>query len=141
MMELAGFSQAEDRMMVARTADALASLYEADETDWLEQTAGLIREGRHDELDFAHLQEFLSDMASRDRRRVESRLTVLLEHLLKWQFQPEKRTPSWHRTVLTQRQRVRKDVARGVLRRHAEEVLPETYADAVQLAAVATALP
>jgi Domain of unknown function DUF29 len=70
--------------MVVRTRNALEALYEADETAWLDNMAELIREHRYEELDFSHLQEYLSDMAIRDRRRVESRLTRLLEHILKW---------------------------------------------------------
>ena len=71
--------------MVVKTAAALVSLYEADETAWLDRMAELIRERRYEELDYSHLQEYLTDMANRDRREVESRLRVLLSHLLKWQ--------------------------------------------------------
>ncbi len=131
----------EDEIMVVRTADALSSLYEADETAWLDRMAELIREGRYEELDYAHLQEYLTDMANRDRRRVESRLTVLLEHLLKWRFQPGKRTRSWQRTVLVQQQTLADEVAAGVLRNHAVGVLPRAYARAVARAVVATGLP
>jgi hypothetical protein len=127
--------------MVVRTKNALESLYEADETAWLEQMAELIREGRHEELDYAHLQEYLTDMAIRDRREVTSRLRVLLTHLLKWKFQPERRTRGWHGTILTQRDDLADAVAAGVLRNHALEVLPDAYAKAVRRAAVETGLP
>jgi hypothetical protein len=62
--------------MVVRTAEALSALYELDETAWLETIAGLIREGKTQELDFAHLQEYLTDMAKRDKREVQSRLVT-----------------------------------------------------------------
>jgi uncharacterized protein YaaW (UPF0174 family) len=127
--------------MVVRTKNALESLYEADETAWLEQMAELVREGRYEELDYSHLQEYLTEMAIRERRRIESRLAVLLEHLLKWRFQQEKRSRSWHRTVLVQQQAIADDVAKGVLRNHALEVLPRAYSRAVKLAAVAIGLP
>lgn len=69
--------------MVQRTPHALAALYEADETAWLERTADLVRTGRFDQLDAGTLAEYLTDMAKRDRREVFSRLVVLLSHLLK----------------------------------------------------------
>jgi Fe-S cluster biosynthesis and repair protein YggX len=60
-----------------------ASLYETDETAWLEKMSMLINERRYEKLDYKHLSEYLSDMAKRDRREVFSRLTTLLMQLLK----------------------------------------------------------
>src|SRR5438046_3071010 len=91
-------------LMITKTTDPLADLYEADETAWLDARSELIREGRLDELDHVHLGEFLSDMARSDRRKVESRLTILIMHVLKWMHQTEKRTSSWRRTITSQRQ-------------------------------------
>src|SRR4051794_29241126 len=82
----------------------LSSLYLKDETAWLEAMAELIRQGRRSELDFAHLQEYLSDMARRDRREVRSRLVVLIAHVLKWPRQPKRRTRGWRATIIEQRQ-------------------------------------
>jgi hypothetical protein len=127
--------------MVVRTADALASLYEADETAWLDEMANLIRAGRLEDLDFSHLQEYLADMANRDRKEVGSRLRVLLMHLLKWEHQPECRTRSWLASIVTQRDELEDDVAGGVLRAHAINVLPKSYAKAVREAIAETGLP
>ena len=73
---------------------------------WLDAMADLVQQGRLDELDYAHLGEYLSDMARSDRQRVESRLTTLLEHLLKWEHQQERRSNSWRRTLVVQRQKL-----------------------------------
>ena len=78
--------------MIQRAAEDLPALYESDETAWLDAMSELIRQGRLDQLDYAHLEEYLADMARRDRREVESRLTVLIVHLLKWKHQARKRT-------------------------------------------------
>src|SRR5262245_30887368 len=111
--------------MVQLTPRALALLYEADETAWLEATAALIRAGRLDQIDPATLAEYLTDMVRRDRREVESRLIVLLAHVLKWLHQPDRRSGSWRATLIEQRQELEGLVGRGVLRNHAESVLPD----------------
>ncbi len=125
---------------VLRPAPELAPLYEEDETAWLDAMAAIAREGRADELDLAHLAEFLQDMAERERREVESRLVVLLMHLLKWNYQPERRSRSWRSTVVEQRQELKRIAGQGALRRHGAESLVECYRDAIERAAVETGL-
>ena len=127
--------------MAVATEESLAALYLEDETAWLELMATLIRQRQLAGLDLANLANYLSDMAKRDRREVKSRLTTLLVHLLKWEFQKEKRSRSWRTTVLTQRQELGDLAATGVLRAHAESVLTESYANAVARAISETALP
>jgi Domain of unknown function DUF29 len=116
-------------------------LYEQDETAWLEAMAELIRLGRLDELDYPNLAEYLADMARRDRREVESRLTVLIARVLKWIHQPDRRSGSWKGTIIAQRQELEGLVSRGVLRIHAEAVLAGVYYKAVERAAAETGLP
>jgi hypothetical protein len=127
--------------MIATQADLLAALYETDETAWLEAMARLARQRRGDELDYEHLAEFLTDMARRDRREVYSRLVVLLTHLLKWDHQPDNRSPSWRGTILEQRRELRLLLESGTLRGHAAAVLPEAYQEARGQAAAETELP
>jgi hypothetical protein len=126
--------------MTEQVASVLASLYEQDETAWLEQTASLVAQRRWDEMDCAHLSEYLSDMARRDKREVFSRLVTLLTHLLKWEYQPEQRSNSWRGTILEQRRELRQLLESGSLRRHAEEVLGKAYQEAIQQAAAETGL-
>ena len=126
--------------MIQQAPTSLSELYEADETAWLDAMADLVRQGRSDELDYVHLAEYLSDMARSDRRRVESRLTTLLAHLLKWTYQPDHRTRSWRATIVVQRQKLAQDATAGVLRNHAEAILPTAYAKAVERAAADTGI-
>lgn len=126
--------------MVQRTPQALAALYEADETAWLDATAELVRDGRLDQIDTGTLAEYLTDMARRDRREVESRLIVLLAHVLKWAHQPDRRSGGWRATVVEQRQELEGLLGRGVLRNHAEAVLADAYLKAVERAAAETGL-
>src|SRR5713226_718431 len=80
-----------------------ASLYDQDFAVWTSETARLLRAGRFDEVDIEHVAEEIEDMGKRDKRELHSRLTVLLLHLLKWKWQPEKQTRGWQSTLLTQR--------------------------------------
>jgi hypothetical protein len=127
--------------MIRQPDLSLAELYEADETAWLEAMADLVHRGAYRELDYAHLEEYLSDMARRDRREVESRLVVLIAHILKWVCQPDQRSRGWQGTIVEQRQELARLAARGVLRNHAEAVLAEMYADGVERAVAETGLP
>ncbi len=126
--------------MVQRTPTATAALYESDETGWLETAAELIRHGQIDAVDLATLAEYLTDMARRDRREVSSRLVVLLSHLLKWEYQADRRSGSWLGTILEQQRELRHLLESGTLRNHAAAVFAEAYADARKQAAAETGL-
>ena len=77
--------------------------YERDLVLWFEKQAGILRTGQLEKLDLDNLIEELEAMAGRDRREMASRLTVLLTHLLKCQFQPEQRSSNWIGTIREQR--------------------------------------
>src|ERR1700722_9617971 len=111
--------------MIQRAVPVLSDLYGADETAWLEGSADLIQQGRFNDLDYLHLQEYLTDMARRDRREVSSRLKTLLAHVLKWVHQPDQRSRSWQGTIVEQQEELEDLASRGVLRQHAEAVLAE----------------
>jgi hypothetical protein len=118
----------------------LGVLFEQDETAWLEIMANLAAEGRFAEMDHANLSDYLKDMAKRDRREVASRLVTLLTHLLKWEYQPDRRSGSWQGTIMEQRRELRKLLESGTLQKHALAILEECYADARKQAAVETGL-
>ncbi len=126
--------------MIQQSTLTFSQLYETDETAWLDAMVERIQQERWDELDYSHLGEYLSDRARRDRREVKSRLTTLLAHVLKWVHQPDHRSRSWRGTILEQQQELSDLVSVGVLRNHAETVLTDAYAKAVERAAVETGL-
>lgn len=126
--------------MVQRTPSTTGALYEVDETAWLETTADLIRQGRLDSVELDHLAEYLTDMAKRDRREVLRRLVVLLAHLLRWEYQPDRRSGSWTGTILEQQRELRQLLESGTLRTHARAVLADAYAEARKQAAAETGL-
>lgn len=126
---------------MASTQTELHTLYEQDETAWLEEMAILARDRDSTELDWDNLFEYLTAMAQRDRREVKSRLVVLLCHVLKWEHQPDRRSASWRATIIEQRQRLADLASRGVLRAHAESILADAYTEALELASAETSLP
>jgi hypothetical protein len=81
-------------------------------------------------------------MGRRDRRELESRLAVVLLHLLKWQAQPALRSKSWRSTLRTQRREIRRLLKESPsLRREVPDLMAEAYDDAVEDAVEETELP
>ena len=80
-----------------------AQLHDADFYTWTQQQADHLWAGRLDALDALHLIEELESMGARERRELETRLSILLQHLLKWRYQPERRGSSWRNTIKVQR--------------------------------------
>ena len=77
--------------------------YDTDFYGWTQEQAGLLKAGRLAELDIANLLEEVETMGRSEKRELDSRLTVLLVHLLKWQYQPIRRGRSWELTIKGQR--------------------------------------
>ena len=80
--------------------------HDADLVLWADRQAYLLRHGRLDELDRENLIEELEQMARSERRELRSRLSVLLIHLLKCQYQPERKSSSWMATLSEQRSQI-----------------------------------
>ncbi len=77
--------------------------YESDFHAWALRNARLLRAGRFDELDVDHIAEELESMGASERRELLNRMQLLLVHLLKHQYQPERRGKSWQLTINHQR--------------------------------------
>ncbi|MFZ2726623.1 MAG: DUF29 domain-containing protein [Methylococcaceae bacterium] len=77
--------------------------YQKDFYGWTQQQAFLLKAGRLNELDIVNLLEEIETMGRSEKRELDNRLTVLLVHLLKWQYQPVRRGKSWQLTIEGQR--------------------------------------
>ena len=77
--------------------------YSEDFYGWTQEQARLLREHRINELDLENLLEEIESMGKSEKRELESRLEVLLMHLLKWQYQPNFQGKSWELTIREQR--------------------------------------
>lgn len=79
------------------------AIYETDFYTWTQQQAAFLKSGQFSEIDLENLIEEVESMGRSEKRELESRLTVLLQHLLKWQYQPTRRGRSWELTIKGQR--------------------------------------
>lgn len=81
-------------------------------------------------------------MSRRDRRELASRLTILVMHLLKWCYQPARRSRSWRHTINEQRLRLKRLLRnRPSLLVSLSQGLAESYPHAHQRALAETRLP
>ncbi len=74
---------------------SLHGRYEHDFNQWCLDQARAAREGETDRLDLDNIAEELWSLGASDRRALESQIKRVLEHLLKWTYQPDKRSRSW----------------------------------------------
>jgi hypothetical protein len=124
-------------------AKALPStdLYNKDFVAWADQQALLLEQKRWSELDLVNLLEEVRDLGNRHRDALESHLTRLLMHLLKWQYQPKKRSNSWLLTIKDARRQIAKLIRKHpVLSVHLEKVWLECYLEAREVAVDETGL-
>ena len=89
----------------------LSPKYDEDSYSWFFHTAQLLREKRMNEIDIDHLIEEMEDMGNSLQNALESDLATLIQHLLKWQFQPSYRVwdisgKSWTASIKESRRRV-----------------------------------
>ncbi len=116
-------------------------LYERDFAAWAEAQAEALRAGRLDALDLEHLAEEIGDLSNRERDAIEAHLETLVMHLLKWRYQPDRRSRSWEATIKVARRNIAKLLRRSPsLRRDLLASLEEIYPNARIRAGAATGL-
>jgi hypothetical protein len=114
-----------------REETAARANYEEDFFAWTEEQARILRARGTRGLDWDNLAEEIESMGRRDRRELESRLRLILHHLLKWQVQPGLRGPSWQRTLREQRRQAEKLLRESPsLRPQIPALINEAYPDA-----------
>ena len=89
--------------MKTKNPQSLQLLYEQDFYAWVEQTAELLKSRNWEILDLENLIEEVVDLGRSQQRALQSALRLILSHLLKWKYQPEKRSNSWQITITRER--------------------------------------
>jgi hypothetical protein len=82
----------------------MKELYEQDYSQWAETMADLLASRSFIELDIENLVEEVRDLSKRERDRLLSSVRLILHHLLKWDYQPQKRSRSWQITIERERE-------------------------------------
>ncbi|MEQ8541421.1 MAG: DUF29 domain-containing protein [Coleofasciculus sp. D1-CHI-01] len=120
----------------------LEAEYDLDFYAWICKNVELLRRGCLSEIDVEHIAEELESMGKRDLRQLRSRLQVLVMHLLKWQYQPDKQSKSWLVTIDHQRDEIETLLLDSPsLRSELEQGLARVYPKAVRDACRETGLP
>ena len=119
-----------------------AQLYETDFVAWTEKTVQLIRARQFGQVDWDAVIEEIESLERSDRRELKSRLEVLLQHLLKWQYQSSLQSGSWQNTIDEQRNKILDLLQESPsLKFYPEEVLAQCYHRGLKAASNETELP
>lgn len=90
-------------MLEIKSQLELKKIYDQDFNQWLEITANLLKQKKFKALDLENLIIEIESMGKSNKRELKSRLIILIMHLLKWKYQPEKRSQSWLSIINEQR--------------------------------------
>ncbi len=87
--------------------------YEDDLYGWVEEQVALLRAGSTEALDLNAIAEELSDVGAEQYHKLESALEIILLHMLKWDYQPQRRTRSWTLSIEEHRLRAEKQLRKN----------------------------
>jgi Domain of unknown function DUF29 len=119
----------------------VSETYVTDFNAWMAQTTQLLRERRWPEIDVMHLIEAVEDLGKSERRGIMRQLTRLLRHLLKWHYQPQRRSDSWLDSIMDARTQIELAIEDSPsLRGYPAEQLEESYKRTCRQAAKQTAM-
>lgn len=119
----------------------MSTQYSEDFSAWTRQTVQLLREHRWQDIDVPKLIDEVEDLGKSERRAIVSQLTRLLLHLLKWQFQSQRRSDSWLDSITDTRTQIDLTIEDSPsLKHYPAEKLEESYQRACRQAAKQTHL-
>lgn len=81
-------------------------LYNTDYVRWAETMAEILDKRDFEHLDIENLVEEIKDLSKRERDRLLSSIRLIIHHLLKWDYQPNKRSRSWEITIMRERNNI-----------------------------------
>jgi hypothetical protein len=119
----------------------MSDLYDRDFYAWSNEQAALLRAGDLSRADIANIAEEIETLGRSEKRELVSRLTVLLQHLLKWRFQPSLRGRSWELSIDNARDAILDHLADNPsLKAKLTEAMAAGYRTARRQAAVETGI-
>jgi hypothetical protein len=96
----------EHEVDLAPADEPVRADYDRDFYSWLLEQARHVRAGRWNALDRENLAEEIESLGREQFNKVESALRVLMLHMLKWDYQPDRRGRSWWASISEQRLRL-----------------------------------
>jgi hypothetical protein len=131
--------------MVAQLKTETKSLYDTDYNLWVLETVKNLEKRNLDSLDWDNLIEEVLDLSERKKRKMESLLMRLIEHLLKlgyWQSERENNRGHWQGEIRTFRKQIKKELkASPSLKRYLQEIFEESYQDSREIVSDKSQLP
>lgn len=120
----------------------IQSLYETDFYSWTQEQAKFLRNQQWNQLDLPNLIEEIESLGKQQRAELRNRLKVLIGHLLKWEYQTERRSRSWLMKIRIQRRDTQELLEENPsLKPYFEEALQKIYESGRDLAVGETNLP
>lgn len=135
---------AEDRMaeLAEERQRPFLAAYDDDPYTWALEQAKLLRGGRLDLIDAVNIADEIEALVHYLADKLRSDLTRLLQHLVKWDYQPDRRSRSWSLSIQEHRRRVERHLRKGPgLHSILTELVEEAYADGRRHALDETNLP
>lgn len=102
--------------------------YTRDFFKWTVDQSKLLRMSEFSKLDIENLIEELKSLGNSEKRALESYLVVLFLHLLKIEFQPQKRSRSWENSIKNAKFQIKKLLTENPsLKRKLPELIKDAY--------------
>ena len=116
-------------------------LYETDFYAWTLEQSKILQNGDLQKLDIINLVDEIESLGKQQRQELRNRLGILIGHLLKWNYQPEKRSKSWRVTIREQRREILRLLKENPsLKPYLEEAVAYAYQSGLDLVARETLL-
>ena len=131
--------------MVAQLVKKQTNLYDTDYNLWILETVKKLENRDLDSLDWENLIEVVLGLSRSDKRKLESLLMRLIEHLLKlgyWESERNYNQNHWRKEIRNFRKQIKRELkASPSLKNYLVQIFDESYQDARELLADDSGLP
>jgi hypothetical protein len=121
------------------------NLYDTDYHLWVLETVKQLENRDFNSVDWNNLIDEVWDLSRREKRRMESLLTLLIEHLLKstyWESEKPRNLAHWQAEITNFRKQIKRELkASPSLNTYLQEIFIECYQDAREIASRRSQLP
>ena len=117
------------------------SLYDTDFSAWAYAQAEHLKRHEFKLIDLGHLIQEVEEMGNQNRQELKNRLVILLMHLLKWNFQSERKGNICYQTIANQRLDIQDLMSDNPSLKHIlDEVFLKAYSLAIAKASIETGI-